>query len=49
MIVKHPTLANVEYDVPDADVKRWKRAGWLVDEQVPDKPAKRAEKKADPA
>lgn len=28
MIVKHPTL-NAQYDVPDADVDRWKASGWL--------------------
>lgn len=32
MIVKHPTLAGVERDVPDKDVKRWQKAGWLADE-----------------
>jgi len=29
VIVKHPTLKDVSYDVPEADVDRWKAQGWL--------------------
>lgn len=28
--VKHPTIKGVSYDVDDADVKRWRAAGWKV-------------------
>ncbi|MBP2211085.1 hypothetical protein JOJ87_001429 [Rhodococcus ruber] len=34
MIVKHPTLADVQYDVRDDQAQSWVDAGWVA-EQAP--------------
>ncbi|ORL15409.1 hypothetical protein [Prescottella equi] len=32
MIVKHPTVAGVEYDVPNDKAQDWVAAGWVAEE-----------------
>ncbi|MDH6279342.1 hypothetical protein [Prescottella agglutinans] len=34
MIVKHPTVAGVQYDVPNDKAQDWVDAGWVA-EQAP--------------
>lgn len=41
--VKHPTIKGVSYDVDDADVDRWRKAGWTAPAPRKPKPAKASE------
>lgn len=40
--VKHPTIKGVSYEVDDADVQRWRDAGW----NAPGVPHEKSEKDA---
>jgi hypothetical protein len=31
MIVKHPVIEGVQYDVPDASVQSWIDSGWVAE------------------